>query len=84
MIQDLHPLITRIERLETTLGTLISWLHLNPLSSDDALKLHLMLHPAQAPPCWICGKSKGQPPERCPGHYEGTSSAAPVERKEDE
>lgn len=21
--------------------------------------------------CWICGKPKGQPPERCPGHYEG-------------
>ena len=20
--------------------------------------------------CWICGKPKGQPPERCPGHYE--------------
>lgn len=19
--------------------------------------------------CWICGKPKGQPPERCPGHY---------------
>lgn len=20
--------------------------------------------------CWICGKQKGQPPDRCPGHYE--------------
>jgi len=24
--------------------------------------------------CWICGKEKGQPPERCNGHYEGTPS----------
>ena len=24
------------------------------------------------PKCWICGKRKGQPPDRCPGHYEGT------------
>jgi len=24
--------------------------------------------------CWICGKEKGQPPERCPGHYEGTDT----------
>lgn len=22
--------------------------------------------------CWICGKEKGQPPERCPGHYDLT------------
>ncbi len=21
-------------------------------------------------PCWICGKLKGQPPNRCPGHYD--------------
>lgn len=21
-------------------------------------------------PCWICGKERGQPPARCPGHYE--------------
>ena len=21
-------------------------------------------------PCFICGKQKGQPPDRCPGHYE--------------
>jgi hypothetical protein len=20
--------------------------------------------------CWICGKEKGQPPERCNGHYQ--------------
>ena len=20
--------------------------------------------------CWICGKGKGQPPQRCPGHYQ--------------
>ncbi len=20
-------------------------------------------------PCWVCGKPKGQPPDRCPGHY---------------
>lgn len=32
--------------------------------------------PGKDLPCWICGKLKGQPPERCPGHYEGTSSAA--------
>jgi hypothetical protein len=25
-------------------------------------------------PCHICGKLKGQPPDRCPGHYEGTES----------
>jgi hypothetical protein len=24
------------------------------------------------PKCWICGKLKGQPPDRCPGHYEPT------------
>jgi hypothetical protein len=24
--------------------------------------------------CWICHKSKGQPPGRCPGHYMGTES----------
>ena len=31
---------------------------------------------AEAPKgCWICGKEKGQPPERCPGHYADTPSA---------
>lgn len=24
--------------------------------------------------CHICGKSKGQPPDRCGGHYSGTTS----------
>ena len=24
-------------------------------------------------PCFICGKEKGQPPDRCPGHYELTA-----------
>ena len=30
--------------------------------------------------CWICGKKKGQPPDRCPGHYEllESSSASPA------
>lgn len=26
--------------------------------------------PTNDPPCIICGKPKGQPPQRCPGHYE--------------
>jgi hypothetical protein len=28
----------------------------------------------QSLPCHICGKPKGQPPDRCPGHYDGTPS----------
>lgn len=46
-----------------------------------ALRATLRPSPAQLPepgvqiPCHICGKAKGQPPERCPGHYDGTSSA---------
>lgn len=28
--------------------------------------------------CWICGKEKGQPPERCNGHYDDPSSALPT------
>ncbi len=27
--------------------------------------------------CWICGKEKGQPPGRCPGHYEVSQPGGP-------
>lgn len=30
--------------------------------------------PTPVETCWICGKLRGRPPERCNGHYEGTSS----------
>lgn len=36
------------------------------------LQAHLDALPKEPPSaeaCWICGKPKGQPPERCPGHY---------------
>lgn len=45
-------------------------------------RLRLNTDAAKLVPCRICGKLKGQPPERCPGHsgglnrYEGTPSAA--------
>lgn len=28
------------------------------------------IRPTNDPPCHICGKAKGQPPNRCPGHYD--------------
>lgn len=48
MITDTTDLRVRIERLEQTLGTLVSWLH-GTLSSDECTKLYLLLHPPVAP-----------------------------------
>jgi hypothetical protein len=31
--------------------------------------------------CWICGKPKGQPPERCPGHYDLPTELATLREK---
>ena len=33
--------------------------------------------PATDVKCWLCGKLKGQPPERCPGHYQTVPEEEP-------
>lgn len=39
------------------------WVSTNVIGMDVGRELRSEV------PCSICGKTKGQPPERCPGHY---------------
>lgn len=41
------------------------------LTPDEAMRRFLKSPRAT---CHICGKEKGQPPDRCPGHYTDTPS----------
>ena len=44
--------------IEDTFGTGLNYLHVNHEKKTVEER------------CWICHKPKGQPPDRCPGHYD--------------